>query len=71
MCVIQAAERAVAIWFTEENAPPLEKILRLVRGALAAGGREPWPAIAAECFTAGDETLVIARPGQKSRPSSP
>lgn len=66
MRVVQVAERAVAIWFVQEEAPPLRTMLSLVRGALAGSGYEPWHTAEAECFAAGDETLLIARPEQES-----
>ena len=71
MRVVQAADRAVAIWFVDEEAPPLGRLLSLIRRALAASGRRPWRAVAAECFTAGGETLVIARPVREASPQDP
>ena len=62
MRVIQTADRAVTIWFIGETAPPLPQTMALVRGSLRHAGLEPWVHTEAECFTAGDETLFIARP---------
>ena len=64
MRVIQTANRAVTIWFIGETAPPLSKTMALIRGSLRCAGFEPWPRMEAESFTAGNETLIIARPGK-------
>lgn len=65
MRVIQTAERTVAIWFIHEEAPPPGKALALIRGALRHSGFEPWAYTEADCFPAGEETLLIARQGQR------
>ncbi len=64
MRVIQVSRRAVMIWFSEEDAPPLREMAALVRRALSAFGRAPWPRVTADCFAAENETLLIARPGE-------
>lgn len=70
MCVIHTAERAVVIWFLQEGAPSRERQLTMVRGALASAGFQPWRSTEAEVFSAGDETLLLARPGLPcARPS--
>lgn len=66
MRVMQVAERAVAIWFVEEDAPPRRNMLTLVRSALKASGYAPWRSTEAECFSAGNETLLIARPEREA-----
>jgi len=68
MRVIQTANRAVTIWFIGETAPPLAKTMALVRGSLRHAGFDPWLHTEAECFTAGNETLIIARPGKSPLP---
>ena len=65
MRVIQTAEKAVTIWFVGETAPSLPAAMALVRGCLRHAGIAPWPKTEAECFTYGDETLLIARPGKE------
>lgn len=62
MRTVQATESAVSIWFSQEDAPSRRQLLLLVRKALEERGLPPWPATEAECFAAGEETLVIARP---------
>ena len=66
MCVVHTAERAVTIWLTGEEAPSRQRLMALVRGALSAAGYAPWPTADADCFTAGEETLLIARPGRSA-----
>lgn len=65
MRVMQVGERAVAIWFVKEQAPPLRSMLAIVRGALRVSGYQPWRNTEAECFDGGDETLLIARRGDE------
>ncbi len=69
MKTVQATETAVSIWITHEQAPTREQMLRLVRQALADHGLDPWPETEAECFAAGEDTLVIARPAHARRPA--
>ena len=64
MRALQVAERAVSIWFSREDAPTRGQMLCLVRRALADRGYRPWPETEAECFAAGEDTLLIARPGR-------
>jgi len=64
MRVIHTASRTVTIWFIGEEAPSQSGAMALVRGALKHAGHSPWARTEAECFTAGDETLLIARPGE-------
>ncbi|MCD7844920.1 MAG: adaptor protein MecA [Oscillospiraceae bacterium] len=66
MRTVQATENAVSIWFSQEDAPPRRQVLRLVRSALEERGLTPWPETEAECFAAGADTLVIARPAAHS-----
>ncbi|MCC8357118.1 MAG: adaptor protein MecA [Oscillospiraceae bacterium] len=66
MRTVQATENAVSIWFSQEEAPPQQQVLRLVRSALEERGLAPWPETEAECFAAGADTLVIARPAAHS-----
>ena len=65
MRTVQATETAVSIWITEEAAPTKAQMLDLVRQALAERGLAPWAETEAECFAAGADTLVIARPGHR------
>lgn len=67
MRAVQVAENAVSIWFSEENVPTRRQMLALVRQALEERGFPPWPETEAECFTMGQEALVIARPGRPHR----
>ena len=64
MRVIHTAEKAVTIWYIGEPAPSLPSAMAIVRGCLRHAGFPPWLRTEAECFTAGDETLFIARPGK-------
>lgn len=64
MCKVEAGETAVTIWLSRECMPSGEReVARLVHRILAERGLEPWPAVAAECFSAGEEMLILARPG--------
>ena len=67
MRTVQATDTAVSIWITREAAPTGEQMLRLVRQALEDQGLAPWRETEAECFAAGEDTLVIARPGRARR----
>ncbi len=67
MRTVQATDTAVSIWFSRENAPSRQQMLSLVRQALVERGLDPWSSTEAECFAAGEDTLVIARPGQPHR----
>lgn len=59
---IQTEKNAVAIRLSGEAVPGRGEVLRLVRQALEESGCAPWPETEAECFAAGDEVLVLARP---------
>ena len=67
MKTVQATDTAVSIWISREEPPSRAQMLRLVRQALADRGLAPWPETEAECFAAGQDTLVIARPGHPRR----
>ncbi len=67
MKTVQATDTAVSIWISREAAPTGEQMLLLVRQALMERGLAPWSETEAECFTAGEDTLVIARPGHGRR----
>ena len=67
MKTVQATETAVSIWISREQAPSRTQMLALIRQALAERGLTPWPETEAECFAAGEDTLVIARPGHSRR----
>lgn len=69
MKTIQAASTAVSIWITREEAPTGQALLGLIRQALAERGLTPWSETEVECFAAGEDTLVIARPAQRLRPA--
>lgn len=61
---VEVGQKAVTIRMSENEMPPERAdISRLVRRALAEQGMEPWEAVEAECFAAGGEVLVMARPG--------
>lgn len=64
---IQVSEKAVTIRCAAGEIADGGDVLRLVRRTLAAAGEEPWPEIEAECFGAGEEKLVIARPSRRRR----
>jgi len=68
MRVMHVSGRAVAILFTDEALPPEQRLASMVGAALVRTGHKPWPHVEAECFTAGDEALVIARPGEAPHP---
>ena len=67
MRTVQAAATAVSIWFSGEDAPDRAGLLALVRQALADRGLAPWPDVEAECFSAGGDALIIARPAGRRR----
>lgn len=67
MRTIQVSEKAVTIRCTAGEIAGGGDVLRLVRRTLDAAGAEPWPEIEAECFGAGEEKLVIARPSRRRR----
>lgn len=67
MRAIRAGENAVAIWVSGEEPPGRRELTELVRRSLLDGGFAPWEDTEAECFTSGDDLLVIARPGQRRR----
>ena len=58
----QVAERSVLIWFFREDVPGRSQLIALVRRALENEGLRPWPRTEAECFSSGENTLLIARP---------
>ena len=64
---IQTEEKTVTIRLSGEPVPDSEEVLRLVRAALEEGGYAPWPETEAECYSTGEEILVIARPGETKR----
>ena len=64
---IRTEENAVAIWLSGEPVPARGEVLRLVRQSLEESGYTPWQETEAECFAAGEEVLVIARPGEACR----
>ena len=64
---IQTEGKTVTIRLSGEPVPGRGEVLRLVRQALAENGFAPWEETKAECFSAGEETLVIARPGEAKR----
>lgn len=67
MKTVQATETAVSIWITREEVPTRAQMLALIRQALAERGLPLWEETEAECFACGEDTLVIARPGQPRR----
>ena len=67
MKTVQATDRLVSLWVSREAPPSREQMLRLVREALAERGLAPWPETEAECFAAGEDTLIIARPARPRR----
>ena len=69
MRTVPATETAVSIWFSREDVPDREQMLKLIRQALLERGLDPWRSTEAECFAAGEDTLVIARPGHIRRPA--
>ena len=67
MISVQATDRLVSLWVSREAPPSRERMLCLVRQALAEQGLAPWAETEAECFAAGEDTLIIARPVRPSR----
>ena len=67
MRAVRTEENAVTIRLSGEPVPARGEVLRLVRQALEESGYAPWPETEAECFAAGEEVLVIARPGGARR----
>ena len=69
MKTVQAADTAVSIWISREEPPTGQALLELVRRALTERGLAPWTETEVECFAAGEDTLVIARPAHNRRPA--
>ena len=69
MMQVQASDTAVSIWVSREQAPAGQALRRLVRRALAERGLAPWDAVEMECFAAGEDALIIARPVRNGRPA--
>lgn len=69
MMLIQATDTAVSIWMRRERPPEEPQLRQLVRRALEERGLEPWAEMEAECFAAGEDTLIIARPRGRCRPA--
>ena len=67
MKTVQATDRLVSIWISLEAPPTGAEMRRLVRQALAERGLPLWSDMEAECFAAGEDTLLIARPGHSRR----
>ena len=67
MISVQATDRLVSLWVSREAPPTRERMLCLVRQALAERGLPPWAETEAECFAAGEDTLIIARPVRPRR----
>ncbi len=67
MRTIHASATAVSIVFSGEAPPPRRRLPELVRGALAEAGLPPWEDMEADCFQAGGDTLLLARPGNTRR----
>ena len=67
MRTVRTGEKAVQIWLSGEPVPEAKDILAIVRGALAERGFLPWPETQAECFAAGEDVLVLARPAAPRR----
>ena len=67
MRAVQVTENAVSIWFSQEDIPSRGQMLTLVRRALEQEGYIPWPETEAECFSSGNDALVISRPGRSHR----
>ena len=67
MRITEASPAAVTILFTGEPVPAWRALTSLVRRTLRERGLAPWSAAETECFRAGEDTLVIARPGELRR----
>ena len=67
MRTVRATETSVSIWLSKEEVPPEGQMLTMIRQALTDQGLEPWPEMEAECFAAGEDALIIARPGHVRR----
>lgn len=64
MRVVEATDKAVSIWLSGEDLHGLGSMTKLVRQALNEAGLRPWTSAEADVFTAGEEVLLIARPGR-------
>lgn len=64
---VDSEGKTVTIRLSGETAPARAAVLRLVRQTLEENGFAPWEETEAECFAAGEEILVIARPGEARR----
>ena len=67
MRTVYAAESAVSILISGEAPPYRRQLLAMVRNALEEAGLQPWDEMEADCFQAGEETLLLARPGRETR----
>jgi len=59
---IEAGPDSVAIWLSGEPVRDPRSIPALVLNILIRHGLPPWPDMEAECYSGGEETLILARP---------
>jgi hypothetical protein len=64
---VDVGDSLVTIWISEQTAPTRSQVQQLVNQALAQHGKRPWPSVEIDFFTAGQETLVLAHPGDVER----
>lgn len=67
MRTVSAWEKAAAIWVAGEAVPDRRALLTMVNEALSRAGCPPWSGLEAECFAAGEDALVLARPARTRR----
>lgn len=67
MRTVQVTDKAVTIRLSGEPVPDKRALAGMVRRALEGEGLVPWGETEAECFSDGEETLIIARPGRARR----
>lgn len=60
---MESGEKGLSIWLSGEDIPARDaELCRLVQSLRDQAGLDPWPEIEADCFRAGEELLILARP---------
>jgi hypothetical protein len=64
---VEVGKNMVSLRFSGEPVPQGQALQRLIYEALRQAGEEPWEELEMDCFSAGAESVVLARPGQPYR----
>jgi hypothetical protein len=64
---VEVEDSLVTIWISGQAPPTRPQVQTLVNQALTQHGKCPWPSVEIDFFTAGQETLVLAHPGDVER----